>query len=301
MFFRYRRRVDERDLSCALMLADTAHFGRAARRLNLTQPALTRRLAELERRLGTTLFVRDRAGVRPTAAGQAFLVEARPALRHAEAARRAAVLAGQGLTGTLRLGFTIVLLYRGLPQAVRRFRATYPDVVLELHEMISPLQEAALLDGRLDLGLVHPPLERDGIGIRPLADEPLWLAIPPGNPLGLEVGPLPLSTLEDVPLLLPPRAIGPYLNDRILAACRAAGFAPRVVQESAPMTTTIGLVAAGLGCAFVARSMTALRPEGVTYRPILADPLTLPCTMAWSDATGIAPAADRFAAMAAEV
>ncbi|RRI07750.1 LysR family transcriptional regulator [Mesorhizobium tamadayense] len=274
--------MDIRTLACFIAVAEDLHFRRAADRMNLTQPSLSQRIRALENEIGAELFERDRRGVALTPAGAAFLGPARKAVEHANAARTQALRAVRGEVGHLRLGFTVIAFYGVLPEAVRAFRARYPDVEVDLIEMNSPLLEAALAAGDIDLGVLHPPLSTPDLIAHPLPDEPLVLALPSAHRLA-EQAAIHVADLDGEPFLLAPRAIGPSIYDRVIALFQTEGLSPRIVQEVTPMTTLAGLVAAGAGLGFVTAGIARVARPGVTYRPVTPAPPSLPMAAAWRE------------------
>ena len=286
--------MDLRSVACFLRVADTLHFGRAAEELHLSQPALSQRIKTLERDVGTALFDRNRRGVRLTDAGSAFLAPARAIVAHGEHAVDLARRASNGLHGRIRLGFTVVASYTTLPLTVQRYRATYPDVMLDLVEITSLAVEEALHVGAIDLGILHPPLERRGLVHQPLASEPLMLAIPAGHRLS-DSEELGFADLAGFPLLAAPRSVGPVIFDALMSCFRRAGIDPVVSQEATPMTTLAGLVAAGAGIGFVTRGIAAAGRPGVTFRTVTGAP-SLPIAVAWTPPEPSAPA-HRFVEM----
>ncbi|NNU48353.1 LysR family transcriptional regulator [Rhizobium sp. WYCCWR 11279] len=271
--------LDIRTLACFVAVAEDLHFRRAAERMNLTQPALSQRIRALEGEVGADLFERDRRSVALTPAGAAFLSPAREAVRQAGIAKAEAMRAVRGEVGRLRLGFTPIAFYGVLPEAVQAFRARYMQIEVDLIEMSSPLLETALASGDIDLGVLHPPLTRDLI-IYPLPDEPFVLALPAMHRLaGQPV--IRVADLAGEPLLLAPRAIGPSIYDRVIALFSSEGISPLIVQEVTPMTTLVGLVAAGTGLGFVTAGIARAARPGVAYRPVLPEPPSLPIAAAW--------------------
>ncbi len=201
--------LDIRSLACFVAVAEDLHFRRAAERLNLTQPALSQRIRVLEEEVGVDLFERDRRSVALTPAGAAFLGPARAAVAHASIAKTQALRAVRGEVGRLRLGFTVIAFYYGvLPEAVRTFRARFPDVSVELAEMNSPSLEAALAAGDVDLGVLHPPLTTPGLVARPLPDQKFVLALPAAHRLARKSR-ISVAELAGEPFLIAPRSIGP--------------------------------------------------------------------------------------------
>ncbi|RJT40443.1 LysR family transcriptional regulator [Mesorhizobium waimense] len=274
--------MDIRTLACFVAVAEDLHFRRAADRMNLTQPSLSQRIRALEIEIGAELFERDRRGVALTPAGAAFLGPARKAVEHANAARTQALRAVRGEVGRLRLGFTVIAFYGVLPEAVRMFRTRYPDVEVDLIEMNSPLLEAALAAGEIDLGVLHPPLSTPDLITHILPDEPLVLALPSAHRLAGRAT-IRVADLDGEPFLLAPRGIGPSIYDRVIALFQAEGLSPRIVQEVTPMTTLAGLVAAGAGLGFVTAGIARVARPGVSYRPVSPRPPSLPMAAAWRE------------------
>jgi DNA-binding transcriptional LysR family regulator len=271
--------VDLRSVQCFLKVADTLHFGRASDELHLSQPALSQRIKTLEREVGVALLDRDRRGVRLTAAGRAFLAPAQAAVAHGDNAIDQARRAAQGSLGRLRLGFTVIASYTWLPHAVQQFRRNNPGVTVDLTEMNSPATEEALVRGDIDIGVLHPPLARDQLTVRPLPAEPLVLAVPASHRLVQRTA-VTFADLAGEPLLAAPRAVGPVLFDSLIARYRAAGVEPLIAQEATPVTTLAGLVATGAGIGFVTRGVARATRPGVVFREVMGAP-EVPMAAAW--------------------
>jgi DNA-binding transcriptional LysR family regulator len=291
--------MDIRSLACFIAVAEDLHFRRAAERLHLTQPALSQRIHALEQEIGILLLERDRRHVALTPAGRAFLEPARSAVANAVLAKAQALRAVRGEIGRLRLGFTVIASYGVLPEAVRTFRTRFPDVAVELTEMNSPLLEAALAAGEIDLGVLHPPLGTPGLATRVLPDQPLVLALPAAHPLAAK-GVIHVTDLDEEPFLIAPRAIGPIIYDRIIALFQAEGVSPRIVQEVSPMTTLTGLAAAGAGMGFVTAGIAEVVRPGVVFRPVKPDPPRLPMAAAWRE-PDLSTVGQRFLDVVAEL
>ena len=274
--------MDIRSLACFATLAEELHFGRAAARLYLTQPALSQRIRVLEDEVGAALFERDRRHVALTAAGEAFLDPARETIAHAARAKAQALRALRGETGQLRLGFTVIAFYGALPEAVQRFRSLYPDIAVELAEMNSPALEAALAEGRIDLGILHPPLLTPSLAMAALPEEPMLLALPESHRLAARPV-IAVADLRDEPMLIAPRTIGPHIFDRMVALFQKEGISPRIVQQVTPMTTLVGLVATGAGLGFVTRGIAGTGRPGVVFRPVSPAAPALPMAAAWRE------------------
>ncbi|WJR66734.1 LysR family transcriptional regulator [Neorhizobium sp. CSC1952] len=272
--------MDIRSMACFVAVAEELHFRRAAERLHLTQPSLSQRIRALEFEIGTDLFVRDRRSVALTPAGKAFLEPARRAIENADAAKEQALRAMRGEAGRLRLGFTAIAFYGVLPEAVQAYRRRYPGVDVELSEMNSPSLETALTMGAIDLAILHPPLANPHLAVRELPDEPFVLALPSSHPLASRAE-IRIADLAGEPLLIAPRSVGPSIHDRFIALFQEEGISPRIVQEMTPMTTLVGLVAAGVGMGFVTAGLSHHPRPGVSYRSVTPTPPSLPMAASW--------------------
>ena len=263
--------MELRHLRYFVAVAEELHFGRAATRLRIAQPPLSRQIRDLEREIGTPLFDRTARGVDLTPAGNAFLPEARLTLAQAERAQRTALRAARGETGRLRVGFVEAATHSGvLPSVLGFFRMHLPSIGLSLFEMEAVQQAEALRDGRVDLGLIHsPPLDADRwLRVEPVHTDPLNLAVPASHRLAGRAR-FTLADLETESFVLFPRDVAPSIYDSVIARCRGAGFSPRVVQEAAGWHTLVSLVGAGVGVAFIPRSLRQFKQAGVAYRSVV--------------------------------
>jgi DNA-binding transcriptional LysR family regulator len=265
-------------------VAEELHFGRAAARLHMTQPPLSQAIAALEDGLGTALFLRNRRMVALTPAGSALLPEARRILSEAALLPDLARRAASGEAGRLALAFITSADYSVLPPFLRRYSERYPGVQLALQEATSDVQVDELLRGRIDAGLLIPPLPeraRPDLDYMKVLDEPLILCAPTGLGILRKKGAVRLRDLPPLPLIIFPREISPALHDAILSCFRAAGITPAIGQQAIQMQTIVSLVSASMGLALVPQSVSNLMRPGVEYRA-LADPTPLVETgIAW--------------------
>jgi DNA-binding transcriptional LysR family regulator len=262
--------MELRHLRYFVAVAEELNFGRAAARLHIAQPPLSRQIRDLEREIGTPLFERGARGVTLTVAGRAFLPEARLTIGQADRAQRAALRAAHGEAGRLRVGFVDAATLSGiLPDVLAFFRMHLPGIGLTLHEMDALQQADALRDARIDLAIVSspPPDAERWLHVDVVSSDPLVLALPRGHRLASRTR-LAMSDLSTEGFVLFPRTVAPPLHDDVIARCRAARFSPRIVQEAVGWHTIVSLVSAGIGVAFVPRSIRELRQAGVVYRPV---------------------------------
>lgn len=263
--------IDLRRLSAFVAVAEEASISRAADRLGMAQPPLSRLIQGLERELGAALLRRLPRGVVPTAAGRALLEQARAVIATASAIPDNVRRSARGETGRLAVGFTSsAALHPFVPAALRAFRAERPAVRLELEEAGTIELVAAMTDGRLDAAFVRSPVgQTPRLVVDPILQETMLIALPTGHALAGD-DPLPLTALAPEDFVLYRRPSGPGLYDAIMTACRAAGFTPNVAQEAPRLPSTLSLVAAGLGITLVPASMRRVAIEGVTFRPLRA-------------------------------
>lgn len=264
--------MELRHLRYALAIAEERHFTRAARALGIGQPPLSQQIKVLEEELGTRLFYRLTRGVELTEAGRAFMPFAQAAVQAAEQAALAAQRAARGEIGGLTIGFTSSASFNPrVPGIIGRFRERFPGLALSLVEQTTSRLLLALDDGTVDVAFLRPALgESDGLVTRRLPDEDLWVALPARHRLTGRPR-IELIDLAGEPFILYPRANGRLLYDSIIAACRNAGFSPRIAQEAPQMASTVNLVAAGVGVTLVPESMCQLHAQGVTYARIAGD------------------------------
>ncbi len=275
--------IELRRLRAFVAVVEEGHVTRAAERLGMQQPPLTRLLRGLEIELGVLLVHRMPRGVRPTEAGKALLEEARAVLARAEGVVQAVRRAARGEQGRLAVGFTSsAALHPFVPAVIRTLREAQPGVSIVLEEAGTGELVDALLHERLDAAFVRSPVASvAGLRVDAVLDEPMLVALPSGHRLALDADtPLPLARLASEAFVLYRRPAGPGLYDTILAACRAVGFSPMVAQEAPRLPATLSLVAAGLGVTIVPTSMRRLGGESIVYRaltdcPGLSAPLHL--------------------------
>ena len=276
--------IELRQLRYFVAVAEEQHFGRAAARLHMTQPPLSQTIQSLEAALGTPLFARTKRSVVLTPAGSALLPEARRILQQAAALPGIARRATSGESGLLSLSFVSTADYSVLPPLLREFRERYPQVQIDLREATTDVQLEDLMQGRIDAGLLIPPLHdkaRAELDYLTVLSEPLVLAAPQGlkGLRGKEA--VALKAVADMPLIIFPRRIAPAFHDAIVGCFRDAGLTPRIGQEAIQMQTIVGLVSAGMGIALVPQSVSNLKRPGVEYRALSDRTAVFETGLAW--------------------
>jgi DNA-binding transcriptional LysR family regulator len=273
--------MELRHLRYFVAVAEELHFGRAAEKLHISQPPLSMQIRALEDELGVTLLNRTQRHVSLTQAGNALLQDARQILERVEQAVRATRRAGRGEIGELAIGFISIADYNVLPIVLREFRHAYPLVNLTLKESTSDAQVDDLVNGRIDVGLLLPPVAEPALESAPVLREPLIAALPQGHPLAARKGAIPLSALAEDAFILFPRHRAPGLYDDIVSFCRKAGFSPRIGQEAIQMQTIISLVSAELGVALIPESLRNLQRTGVVYKSLREEGPMTEIHIAW--------------------
>ncbi|MEV5960267.1 LysR family transcriptional regulator [Kribbella sp. NPDC051952] len=281
--------MELRLLRSFVVVAEELNVGRAALKLHLTQPSLSRQIAALEHDLGVELFARVRKRFVLTAAGETFLADARELLRRSDEAVRTAQRTQRGELGTLRLRFVQSATFEVLPRILGPFRAAYPQVILDLESMTTIRQTEALRDGRIDVGLLRPASAggTDAVQLGPrltsrvVSADPLVVALPAQHRLARRKR-VRLADLAEEAFVLYSRPSGPAVHDTIVGFCRAAGFSPRIEQEAADVQTIVSLVAAGLGVSLLITPAPLSNPDFVVYRELSDDLPPWQLSVAWS-------------------
>lgn len=272
--------IDIRHLRYFQAVAEELHFGRAAARLCIAQPALSRQIQQLEEEVGTPLLRRTQRRVELLAAGTLFLERTNLILEEVARAATDARRVGNGEFGRLSVGFIHSSTYGLLPSIVERFRHLYPDIELELHEMAITEQHVALTRGRIDIGLLRPQPAPPDLEVQPVMEDPFLLAVPHKHPLA-KLEAVLLRALAAESIVMFSKRESPLFHSRITEMCERAGFTPRVVQYATQIHTVLGLVGAGIGVAIVPGTGRNLHTRGVCFLEILDQPEPVHVALAW--------------------
>jgi DNA-binding transcriptional LysR family regulator len=264
--------MELRHLRYFIAVAEEGHITRAAERLGMQQPPLSRQIQTIERELDVQLFRRKPRGVELTDAGAALLVDARAVLAHLDHAFAATRRTARGEQGRIAVGFTSSAPFHPfVPRVFRAYREGSPLVSMTLEEGGTTELIEDLRQERIDAAFIRTAIaNQEGLAIHLLLQEPMVLALPRAHDLarGRVSKALPLKALANETFIIYRRRTGPGLYDAILSACIATGFNPRIGQEAPRIVSTLNLVAAGLGVSLVPDSLQRMRMDGVAFRQI---------------------------------
>lgn len=266
-----------RQLRYFVVLAGELHFGRAAERLGISQPSLSRQIQALEKIIGTPLVMRTQRGVTLSAAGQAFLESAGSALASHDRALETARNVGERSGEALAIGFACCAPYHDFPDVVQRFIAQYPRTRFSTFEMTSEEQAEAILTKRIDIGFLHPPIPSgDQFEFDKICDERFVAGLPATHRLARRRR-VRCSELASEDFVLYPRSVAPGCYDAVQRICREAGFTPRVVHESNAMSVSLGLVPVAKVVSLYPASVRNRRVPGVVFRELEGSLTTVEC------------------------
>jgi DNA-binding transcriptional LysR family regulator len=272
---------DLSQLRCFVTVAEELHFGRAAARLNTTQPPLSRQIQVLEHIIEATLLDRTSRSVRLTPAGRSFLPEAKRILKLAESASQVARRIAMGKSGSIKIGFTAAAAYGFLPELVAACRTRLPEVDLSLKEMVSGEQLEALATGQIDAGLLRPPIARPEFTSVRVVAEQLLVAAPDGHPFAVAETVSPRE-LDGQPFVMYSPYESRYFHDLLVTQFTRAEILPRYVQHLSQIHSILAMVRAGLGLAIVPEAAAGLNFSGVQLRPLrLRAPAPVELFLVW--------------------
>ncbi len=257
--------LDLRRLRYFIALAEEMHFGRAADRLRIAQPPLSRMITRMEADVGAQLIDRSRSQIRLTQAGELLLVRAREIVRQVDEVTTQVAQLGSGKSGVLRVGFVGSATHSVLPSVIKAFRARHADIELTLSAMNNAGLKEALIRREIDIAIARPSIADEDILSEKLQQEPLIVALPDAFERERD-RPLPLSSLCDAPFILYPQHPRPSFADHVLSVCDAAGFRPHNPIMAMDYQTAVSLVSVGVGVCIVPRSVSSTQRSGVIYQ-----------------------------------
>jgi DNA-binding transcriptional LysR family regulator len=263
--------MELRHLRYFVSVAEELHFRRAAEKLHIVQPALSKQISALEKELGVLLLERDRRHVTLTEAGRVFLEEAQEVLAQADGAVSRARAVSRGEVGRLTIGFIQPALAELLPRTLRVYRQHYPGVKLTIGESTSRATIERIASRSMHFAFTRLPIDpRPDLCSEVISEEPVMLAVPRGHRLA-EQASVTVAELADEDLILIDRKVEPELHDYYVATCNTAGFSPRVAHEVNSTWVALGLIAGGLGVGFAPSSARLAAQQDVAYVPIEGD------------------------------
>jgi DNA-binding transcriptional LysR family regulator len=255
-------------LNCFVVVAEELHFGKAAARLNMTQPPLSRQIQVLEHKMGVSLFNRSSRSVELTPTGQSFLPEARRIIEAVENAADYAKRIHSGTAGLAKIAFTAATAYGKLPSSfISACNKTMPDVVILLSEMVSSSQIERILSRQIDIGLLRPPITRPELASMPVLSEPLLVALNKNHPLASARSISP-EDLHNQPFIMYTPGQARYFYDMLVSLFWAAKVQPLYVQHLSQVHSILALVSGGIGSAIVPASAGSLHYSDITMVPL---------------------------------
>jgi len=272
--------LDLNQLNCFVTVAEELHFGRAAERLCMSQPPLSRQIQLLEHALGVKLFERTSRSVRLTVAGQVFLDDATRLLNLAKQAAMSAQRASKGEAGRVTIGFTSVMGFDLIPNLIAAAQRALPDIDVVLREMVTVAQLDALESNTIDLGFLRPLASRQTLEHQTVIREPLMVVLPIDHPLAARSR-IELDDMKGLPFVMYTPTQGKYYFNLITGLFVSSGVMPNYIQHLDHVHTVVGLVRSGLGVSIVPASAAQLRFENVVYRPMWRNDIFSESRMTW--------------------
>jgi DNA-binding transcriptional LysR family regulator len=273
-----------RHLWLFLAVAEEQHFGRAARRLDMSQPPLTEQIQALEQALKVKLFERSRRGAQLTPVGAAILPAVRKFADQLERLELAVREAVAGRSGVLTIGAISSAMVDVLPPLIARLKADYPQLTVSVREIDSVEAIPALESGDIDLAFARLEGELSAtVESLPLEQDRLMVAMPDVHALAASPR-VRLAALADEAFVMFSRHVSPVYFDSLVASCRSSGFSPRIVHEVRSVASQVAFVGCGQGIALVPASLKKLAPQNVVFRPLKENLSVVTTAMAWSTA-----------------
>jgi DNA-binding transcriptional LysR family regulator len=273
-----------RKLRYFCIVASEGSISKAAEKLFVAQPALSRQISELEEELGTPLFHRLARGISLTAAGKVFLEDANKILAHMEQAKERALLAAKGKVGNLTIGLIEYFSWHlAIVQPIRIFREENQDVSMQLSTWEASLDiQQRVGDGELDCGFgFNRPKDDPRLEGLSVLSVNFLLAVPANSPLAKRKS-IRMADLAQEPFVWIPREVAPMHYDRCLMMCNKAGFSPRIAQTATTESGRLSLVAAGVGCAIITSAGALWKPEQVALLKLQDVDLKIDLELVWN-------------------
>ncbi len=277
--------MDLKELRAFLMLAEELHYRRAAEKLHISQPPLTKTIQQLEAKLGVVLFDRNRRNVQLTAAGVTLVTEARRLLTQLELSKRSVQQAEHGESGRLRIGFVSAVLFMDIQKVVASITTEFPTLELVWEEMGSSEQIEALVHDRIDLGFAQLSQSIGALHTLVIGHAPMVVALPVSHPFAAQKQ-IDLKALSDDRFITIPRQSAPKFHDLTVSACMDAGFSPNIMHYAKHLISIVSLVAMGCGVALVPSSFVRSAIPGVVYSEIKNAVVQAEYAVVWNPKNG---------------
>lgn len=256
-----------RQLRYFLVLTEELHFGRAAKRLHISQPPLSASLRQLEEELGVQLFDRNSKSVTMTAAGEVFQRQVRHLLEQLDGSRNLVQRVAAGASGILRVGFTQAMIFRQLPAALKRLQSMHPGIELQLLERNSADLVDAVESGQLDVGFIHSMPLPETLSSLTIANEPFLCCLPVNHPLANR-DTVKIHDLIGEPLIMFTRSLAPHYYDRLVSLFHITDLEPNIKHEVSQWLTIVALVSQGMGVALVPQALAETMFSNIVFRPL---------------------------------
>ncbi|NEP53112.1 MAG: LysR family transcriptional regulator [Moorea sp. SIO3C2] len=284
--------IELNHLKTFLVVAEEMNFGRAAERLHIAQPPLSRQIKRLEESLGVQLFHRTKPQIQLTEAGRALVLEARRILKQVDLGVQVTQRASRGEIGQIILGFEGFSSADIVPLSIQAYKQQFPDVHIVAKEMSTGEQVQALLEQRIDLGFIVPRKVDESLMVETILREPLVLAVSETHPLASQEQ-VQLGQLQDEPFIMGLNTDQCGLYSAVIRVCHQAGFTPEVSQVTNETQLMLGFVAAGMGIALLPNSIRRFRRDGVVYRSVQPSTAEIVLAIAWR-ITNLCPTLEQF-------
>jgi len=285
-------RFELRHLRAFVLLAEELHFGHAAERLCMTQPALSRIIRSLEEDIGVELLLRTTRSVELTEAGRVFLSECREVLRLLERGVMRTHSAALGEAGNISVAYTDFAINGPLPRILEAFRREHPGVRVELSYVPTVVQKEEILAGHIDIGLMVGPFQSKGVNSISVMFDPLVVLLSDGHPLARQEA-ISLKDLSEEPFVLGSKGSWAAFRHIVFSACREAGFSPNVVQEASTSDGIFGLVSANIGVSLYPGCVRSIQRQGLTIRPLEGGVHQVETLAVWRS-DSVSPSVQRF-------
>lgn len=274
--------MELRHLRYFIAVAEELHFGRAAERLQISQPPLSLQIKQLETKLGVLLFSRTRQRIELTTAGESFLKNTYKIMAFIDKACEESKRVDRGESGQLILAFTGAIGFELLPAILRAYQDKYPDVNIILKQMTTSDQIEAFRQNVIDVGLIVMPVLSESLNIKLIHEEPFIVALPRAHHLAQDRDTIKIASLVNEKFIMTPRASGEGYYDSIISLCNSAGFSPTKTQEADELHNVVSFVASGMGIAILPSSIQFLKNDDIVYLPLENNSLDYRTGIAWN-------------------